>query len=57
MHPVFEMPIKEQPRYIDTDEDDQEQFTDLPRQEEDDDEDEEDDDQFDRENEEAGTDK
>ncbi len=37
MRPVFEMSIKTQPRYIDTDEDDQEQFADLPRQEDDED--------------------
>ena len=31
MRPVFEMSIKAQPRYIDTDEDDHEQFADLPK--------------------------
>ena len=31
MRPVFEMSIKAQPRYIDTDEDDHDQFADLPR--------------------------
>jgi len=45
MRPVFEMSIKAQPRYIDTDEDDQEQFADLPRQ---DDEEEEDEEEFER---------
>lgn len=52
MRPVFEMSIKSQPRnrYIDTDEDDQEHFADLPRQDEDDAE--EDEDEFEREDEE-----
>jgi hypothetical protein len=50
MRPVFEMSVKAQPRYIDTDEDDQEQFADLPRQEDEEDEEgDEDDQQFDRE--------
>lgn len=41
MRPVFEMSISQaQPRYIDTDEDDHEQFADLPRQGDEEDEDE-----------------
>ena len=42
MRPVFEMSIKAQPRYIDTDEDDHEQFADLPRQDDEDEDGEED---------------
>ena len=41
MRPIFQMSIKAQPRYIDTDEDDQEQFADLPRQDEEEEEEEE----------------